>query len=198
MKKITVVLLIGMMTFGLMACGEKEPATFESQQIGESVENGADETEIPLDPPKGQESTMPSEENKETSSGESSAQSETGEGQAEEGFADNFAVDNETAAAFAQQIKEAVAAKDIEALADLTSFPVYVGFKDGGMGVETREDFVALGADKIFTAELVEAAANSAKTEFPPSMAGFTLSDGLPGITFAVVNGELKIVGINY
>ena len=48
--------------------------------------------------------------------------------------------------AFADRIKEAVAAKDLEALADLTSFPVYVGLPDTDGAVNTREDFLALGA----------------------------------------------------
>lgn len=69
------------------------------------------------------------------------------------GYEDNFAVDSRAAAEFADKIKEAVAAEDLEALADLTAFPVYVDIENAN-DVKTREDFLALGAEAIFTEEL--------------------------------------------
>ena len=60
------------------------------------------------------------------------------------------------AAAFGTQVKEAVAAQDLEALADLAAYPLYVGFTDGSVNVTSREEFVALGAERVFTPELVE------------------------------------------
>lgn len=68
------------------------------------------------------------------------------------GYEDNFAVDSRAAAEFADKIKEAVAAEDLEALADLTAFPVYVDIENAN-DVKTREDFLALGAEAIFTEE---------------------------------------------
>ncbi len=47
--------------------------------------------------------------------------------QTAEKYEDNFAVDSEAAKAFAEKIKDAAARKDLEALAELTAFPVYVG-----------------------------------------------------------------------
>ena len=44
-----------------------------------------------------------------------------------------------------------MADKDLEALADLAAYPLYVGFADGGQSVESRDEFIALGADWIFT-----------------------------------------------
>ena len=126
----------------------------------------------------------------------SSEQAETGTGS---GYADNFSVDSEAAAAFGIRVQEAVAAKDLEALADLTAYPLYVGFADGGESVESREEFVALGAERIFTPELLEAVGNADPGSLSPSMAGFVLSaDGRPNIVFSVVNGSLAIQGINY
>ena len=132
------------------------------------------------------------EANTETASNESTS---TAEG----AYEDNFAVPTEDATAFAKKIQDAVAAEDLNALADLVNYPVYVALGDGSV-IETREDLIALGADKIFTPELKDSMANADLSELSPSMAGFTLystGDG-PNITFNVQNGVLGISGINY
>lgn len=118
---------------------------------------------------------------------------------AEGAYEDNFAVPTEDATAFAKKIQDAVAAEDLDALADLVNYPVYVALGDGSV-IETKEDLIALGADKIFTPELKDSMANADLSELSPSMAGFTLystGDG-PNITFNVQNGVLGINGINY
>lgn len=115
------------------------------------------------------------------------------------GYEDNFAVDGAASAAFGARIKEAVAAKDIEALADLASYPLYMGFADSGVSIESREDFIALGTDRVFTAEMVDAMAAADENGLNPSMAGFALTkDGKPNITFGVTDGELTVKGMNY
>ena len=130
---------------------------------------------------------------------ESGAQEETEGGAEGQLYEDNFAVDEDAVVDFGEKIQEAVAAKDMEALADLTAYPLYVGFADGGESVESREEFVALGAERIFTPELLEAVGNADPGSLSPSMAGFVLSaDGRPNIVFSVVNGSLAIQGINY
>ena len=64
---------------------------------------------------------------------EGGAQEETeasSEGSAEgQLYEDNFAVDEDAVVAFGEKIQEAVAAKDMEALADLTAFPSMWGFR---------------------------------------------------------------------
>ncbi len=114
-------------------------------------------------------------------------------------YEDNFAVDTEAAFLFGEKIKDAVASKDIEKLAELTAFPVYVDLDDG-LIIETRDDFIALGADKIFTDDFVASITNADISNLTPSMAGFFVSatDAPPSITFGVVDGSLKIKGINY
>ena len=102
---------------------------------------------------------------------------------AEGAYEDNFAVPTEDATAFAKKIQDAVAAEDLDALADLVNYPVYVALGDGSV-IETRKDSMA----------------NADLSELSPSMAGFTLystGDG-PNITFNVQNGVLGISGINY
>ena len=144
-----------------------------------------------------QETTPETEQTAETDAAE-----ETTGGSEEntQSYEDNFAVDSEAAAAFAGKIKEAVPAKDMEALADLTSYPVYVGLPDTEGIVETREDFLALGADQVLTHELMDSVAAASVDNFTPSMAGFVVAgeNGRPNIIFGVVEGKLAITGINY
>lgn len=114
-------------------------------------------------------------------------------------YEDNFAVDSAASADFARQIQAAVAEKDLEKLADLTAFPVYVGFPGDSGSVDSREEFIALGADKIFTPELTASVAAADPDSLSPSMAGFVLSDGsTANIIFSVRDGMLAVSGINY
>lgn len=114
-------------------------------------------------------------------------------------YADNFAVPTEDAVAFAEKIQAAVADEDLEALADLANYPVYVALDDGSV-IESKEDLIALGADKIFTKEMKDSIANADLSDLSASMAGFTLysTGDAPNITFNVQNGVLGISGINY
>ncbi len=158
----------------------------QTQEREESVQDSTDQAE----------ETGQAEQSTEDAAGTDG--SESPEGTAS--YEDNFAVDSEAAAAFADKVKEAVAAKDLEALADLTSFPVYVGLPDTDGGVETREDFLALGADNVFTQELLDSVAAADTGSLQPSMAGFVLSNesGRPNVIFGVVDGKLAVTGINY
>ncbi len=114
------------------------------------------------------------------------------------GYEDNFAVDSKAAKEFAEKVKTAVANKDLEALADLTAFPVYVGLPDVSV-VENREDFLKLGAETVFTEELLQSVEMADIENFQPSMAGFSISDGKnANINFGVTDGALAINGINY
>ena len=146
------------------------------------------------------EQAQDTENSQEEQNPEDAGESESSESAETVTYEDNFAVDSKAAAAFAEKIKEAVAAKDLEALADLTSFPVYVGLPDIDGGVETREDFLALGADSVFTQELMDAVAAADDSSLQPSMAGFVLSNesGRPNIIFGVADGKLAVTGINY
>ena len=114
-------------------------------------------------------------------------------------YEDNFAVPTEDAVAFAEKIQAAVADEDLEALADLANYPVYLALGDGSV-IESKEDLLALGADKIFTKEMKDSIANADLSDLSASMAGFTLysTGDTPNITFNVQNGVLGISGINY
>lgn len=201
MRKTKAVLIVMMMSAGLSACDSKDasvPATKLESAVVTTVpdETAADETKADEDMAQsesgGESKVTLSEKMKE----ENTAASQENQ-KSEASYEDNFAVDTSAAAAFADKVKAAVAAKDMDALADLTAFPVYVGIAEDG--VETREDFMALGAEKVFTPELTESIEGADTSNLQPSMAGFSISkDGGPNIIFGVVNGKLAISGINY
>lgn len=213
MKKKSVIAAVGMMSLWLAACGQaggtqnmqtelSAVETVQETQSSEAApaveETQTAQTEAPA------ESTVPAQTETPVQTGapaetEAASEASSSETQASGGYEDNFAVDSEAAAAFGTRVKDAVAAQDMEALADLTAYPVYVGFTDGSVSAASREEFVALGAERIFTPELVESVGNADMNSLSPSMAGFALStnDG-PNIIFSVVNGALAIQGINY
>lgn len=181
-KLITVVIFSAVLT----ACGSREAARPSAETV--TAIEAKDETQTT----KAEESSKEAEENKPENLAETRTEQKT-----EGVYEDNFAVKTSEAAAFADKIKAAAAAEDIEALADLTAFPVYVGITGGG--VETKEEFIALGAEKIFTSELLESVKGADTSNLLPSMAGFSISkDGKSNIIFGVVGGRLAISGINY
>ncbi len=117
---------------------------------------------------------------------------------ADETYEDNFAVDSAAAKEFAGKVKDAAARKDLEAVAELTAFPVYVGLPDVSV-VESKEDFLKLGAETVFTEELLDSIEKADIENFQPSMAGFSISDGgTANVNFGVVDGSLAVTGINY
>ena len=189
MKKNWITLLIvGMMIVTLIACGKTD-------NTETNVPNA--ETTQAVTVPETQEALSETEE----AIAETQGTKETeGAGDADDTvYEDNFSVDKEAVVAFAEKIKEAVANQDIEALADLASYPLYAGFEDGGVTVASREELIGFGTEKIFTPEMMDSIKNADENSLSPSMAGFALysNDG-PNMVFGVVNGKLAIQGINY
>lgn len=226
MKKLTVLLLIATMGMSMAACGKGAEGALTTQS-GNVLEEGptrnTDNAEVAVNGDAASSNTEETPEAKESdavggtdsaddtttdesfeadeidTAKETDAADENAAGEDQAAYADNFAVDTEAAASFADKIKVVMAAKDLEALADLTNFPMYAGFADGGVGVETREAFIELGADRIFTDEMVTSIANADGSNLSPSMAGFSLTEsGKPNVIFSVVNGKLAITGMNY
>lgn len=192
---------------GCSSDGQQETEMTTVAQEMESQE--AEAPEIEIKESETQETEAQETETTATEAAQTSAEAETETEQAETEqveaenasgkYEDNFAVSTEAAAEFGSQVKAAVAEKDLEKLADLTAYPVYVGFPEGSMTIESREDMIAQGAEKIFTQELIDSVGAADETALIPSMAGFVLSDGgKTNIIFAVSDGDLAIVGINY
>ncbi len=204
MKKRWILLATAVMVLSLTGCGqEKEKSNNVAPETGTLLESGESETEQSQEQAAQQEAAAATEPADQEQTDQDPA-ADTTEGAQQEAAAggsweDNFAVDTAAAAEFGGKIKEAVAAQDIEKLADLTTFPVYVGVIGDGIVVEKREDFIALGADALFTEEMMASIAGADENSLNPSKAGFTLysGDGAPSITFGVQDGKLGISGIN-
>lgn len=185
-RRFGLMLLAAALCLMLAGCGQRsQPSSQEPPvQSGQTDPTGAGEAEA-ADP--GEEE--PEEAPQEDAAGEEDAPT----------YADNFDVDAEAAADFAQKIQAVVADQDLEGLADLMMFPNYVGFTEDPAFVNTREEFIALGADRIFTQEMCDQIAAAETEDLQPSEAGFVLSaDGRPNIIFGVNEGHLAIVGMNY
>ncbi|MCC3383079.1 hypothetical protein D4758_03935 [Enterocloster citroniae] len=114
-------------------------------------------------------------------------------------YEDNFTVPKSDVSDFAKEIKAAVASKDLDTLASLASYPLYIGFKDGGISIDTAQELTALGRDRIFTPEMLESIEGADEEGMSPSMAGFSMTkEGIPNIIFGVSEGRLAVKGINY
>lgn len=185
------ILLAAALCLLLTGCGQD---TSSNETPSESASSGqSQETQQPAG-----EETAPEETPDKTPAEAPDAQAPE-EDAGEQTYTDNFSVDPAAVQAFAQDIQQVVADQDLEGLADLVSFPIYLGFADDPQSVETREDFVALGADRIFTEDLLTEISTADTSALEPSRAGFALSaSGRPNIVFGVSNGHLAIVGINY
>ena len=185
MKSVVVMVLSLVMAGAVLAgCGDQQQNTQQSPPVSAS---------------QATEQNAPAPEKAEEEKAEKGEPEITGEEvQTSQVYEDNFAVDSKAAKEFAEKVKAAAANKDLEALADLTAFPVYVGLPDAGV-VETKEDFLNLGAEAVFTDELLESVEKADIENFQPSMAGFSISDGgTANINFGVADGKLAINGINY
>lgn len=185
MKRTGILLAALMLSLAMTACGQKEEA------------NTPTETEVHVETPIAIENET--EAPKETAAEKETEAEKTPVDKAEGGYEDNFAVEPEAVVDYANQIKEAVAAQDLEKLADLAGYPLYVGFQGGSVSAASREELIALGTEKIFAPELTASIAEAPTDDLKPSMAGFSLTkSGKPNIVFGVMNGKLAVVGINY
>ena len=192
MRKMNVWITAAAMGICLAGCGQST----EQETTSAVVIEAGTEAEQAEDAAKETEDTQAQTEETETEAQTKETEAQT---EAAGGYEDNFAVDSTAAADFARQIQAAVSEQDLEKLADLTAFPVYVDLPDGGKGITSREEFLELGADQIFTKELMDSVAAADVDALTPSMAGFVLSDGgTANIIFAVSDGALTVVGINY
>lgn len=195
MKAKQIAILLALTTMMIAGCGSNTKNADSQTEVSTSTETtdeaSSDETDT-----EETDSNSGETANEATDSQQEAA--DPGDGN----YEDNFAVSHEAAVDFAEKIKSAVAAKDQEALADLVNYPVYIGFKDEGQTVDTKEDFMKLDASELFTDDLLNAIANADESEdvLSPSMAGFNLysNDASASLTFSVQDGKLGVTGINY
>ena len=97
---------------------------------------------------------------------------------------------------FAEKVQKAVADKDMEALAGLCAYPVYVSLGEG-QGEEIAEAaFLKMDADKIFTESLLKEIADTDVDTLEQFGAGVIMG-GENSIIFNNVDGQAAITGIN-
>ena len=100
---------------------------------------------------------------------------------------------------FAEEVVGAITSKDMNALAELMHYPVYISFVKENEGVvNDKESFLALDPEMVFDSALIEAAEAADLTTLEPSMAGVVIGEETPNVIINSSEGQLGIVGMNY
>ena len=98
---------------------------------------------------------------------------------------------------FAEKVQKAVADKEMEALAGLCAYPVYVSLGEGqGEEIADEAAFLKMDADKIFTESLLKEIADTDVDTLEQFGAGVIMG-GENSIIFNNVDGQAAITGIN-
>lgn len=98
---------------------------------------------------------------------------------------------------FGEKVQKAVADKDMEALAGLCAYPVYVSLGEGqGEEIADEAAFLKMDADKIFTESLLKEIADTDVDTLEQFGAGVIMG-GENSIIFNNVDGQAAITGIN-
>lgn len=98
---------------------------------------------------------------------------------------------------FAEKVQKAVADKDMEALAGLCAYPVYVSLGEGqGEEIADEAAFLKMDAGQIFTESLLKEIADTDVDTLEQFGAGVIMG-GENSIIFNNVDGQAAITGIN-
>ncbi|MCB7062864.1 hypothetical protein LI031_03355 [Enterocloster citroniae] len=98
---------------------------------------------------------------------------------------------------FAEKVQKAVADKDMEALADLCAYPVYVSLEEGeGEEIADRDAFLELNEDQLFTDDMMKEIADTDVDTLEQFGAGVIMGNE-NNIIFNQVDGQVGITGIN-
>ena len=171
-------------SMGISGCAFAPASSASSETVSSTYEKNTENTEIDTIAETAETVPPDSQEHASETPEESTSETET-------------EAETERAAAFAQKIKKAVAAADMEELADLCGYPVCITLESGdGRELETREDFTALGADTLFTQKVKDTIAAVQESELEFCGAGVMMGEN-GTIVFHDVNGTMMITGIN-
>ncbi|MEY8339110.1 hypothetical protein AALB16_14025 [Lachnospiraceae bacterium 62-35] len=173
-KRCYVAATVSALALAITACGG-----------GSGKENTEAETTV--------ESTVEQESQVEETEGDTQEESETAETEAE------AEITQEDITTFAEEVEGVVMNKDLEGLADMISFPVYVASVTENEGiVENKEAFLAIGQDKLFVDAFVDVITSFDVTGLEASEAGYVIGNETPNIIFNIgEDGNLGITGIN-
>ena len=101
---------------------------------------------------------------------------------------------NEKMRKAAEQVQKAFEKKDLNKLADLCSYPVVVSFKSGELAeLKSKEEFMALGSQTIFTQKMTDAIASTNVAKLTDGEQAGTMMGGDYGLTLYKVKGKWRI-----
>ncbi len=97
---------------------------------------------------------------------------------------------------FAQIVKQIVNNKDINAFADLISYPIDITTlnNEQKINIQNEEQFIQLGADRIFTNEFIKEVCKD--EDLFVSYRGFMMGNG-PNLFYTYMDGSLKIYALS-
>lgn len=209
-KKIMTVMAICAVSLAATACGSNtqettaaetttEAAADESTDAEETLAEGEDASETEGEESEAAETTKADLSNVDPQEALGPGAFDENESVALEENQNFSDLENSDYKGFAGQIVQAVTAKDMNALADLMHYPVYISFvKDNDGVVSDKDSFLALDPEMVFDSALVEAVQAADLEALEPSMAGVVIGEDTPNVIINSSDGTLGIVGMNY
>lgn len=177
--------------FSVSACGVKTASSASSETESSTYEKMENDSTLDFRNREVSEAAAPFETVSEAGTASESlfaADQEMDGSQADEG---------ESISDFANRIKDAVADSDLEGLAGLCGYPLYVSDASGeGREIESRDEFLALGPDAVFTDGMKKAIAAVDESELEEYGAGVMMGEN-GTIIFNNIDGQMVITAIN-
>ena len=100
--------------------------------------------------------------------------------------------------AFATRVQNTVSEQDLESLADLCDFPIQITMEDGRTcAVASREEFIALGRESVFTRNLVHEIGIAEPSEQQIYGNGIVMGNK-NNVIINRMEGSLSITGFNF
>ena len=212
-KKILTAMVVCTVALAAAGCSSKEQETTAAETTAAETTAAEQETESGEAAEGGSESAAQEAEETEETEKETKVdlsnvdpQEALGPGAVEEGEGtvleenQNFEdLENSDYQGFAEEVVGAITSKDMNALAELMHYPVYISFVKENEGVVNDKDsFLALDPEMVFDSALIEAVEAADLTTLEPSMAGVVIGEDTPNVIINSSEGQLGIVGMNY
>ena len=192
-RKLAVLGTAIMAAAAITACSGKDAKTTTAAE----VVTQADTTDGVTDGEKEADTASDSETAAESQSSESASQEAALLEEAEDVSHAGAELEQSEIKPFAEKVQKAVADKDMEALAGLCAYPVYVSLGEGqGEEIADEAAFLKMDADKIFTESLLKEIADTDVDTLEQFGAGVIMG-GENSIIFNNVDGQAAITGIN-
>ena len=192
-RKLAVLVTAIMAAAAITACSGKDAKTTTAAE----VVTQADTTDGVTDGETEADTASDSETAAESQSSESASQEAALLEEAEDVSHAGAELEQSEIKPFAEKVQKAVADKDMEALAGLCAYPVYVSLGEGqGEEIADEAAFLKMDADKIFTESLLKEIADTDVDTLEQFGAGVIMG-GENSIIFNNVDGQAAITGIN-